>query len=424
MIATRPSSSEPPRRGFRVGRALGGAALSIWVLCLGVHYLQSPAAPQHEPFVRPSIPGEKQPQGRGPVARAGYSEHADGSESRELPSVEKPGPKFAEERQPLEGTSSRSTDQDPGPGPHLAFYGGRSGRLSPNASAHSSSEPVKNVSKGKGPKLMVWAASTRVTLGQPATIRAILADDSGHLLKPDSISIAIGLADHVSADSASSMPAAPPGDQSQFVFTYVPGSSTAAGSNADSHTASTRERTADNHAAAAPGSTADNHAAAAPGPNADSHAAPPQEYEFIVRATGSADGAAYEKVTGGFFLVQNSGARLDRESAAVDLVRGNLELSVGVHVERAGSYLASAELWGADADQPIAFARERLDALPAGDQRATLLFGGRVIRDSSVNGPYVVRNVRLLQIDSLPPHFSDPIDELPKTRDYRTSDFY
>jgi hypothetical protein len=272
----------------------------------------------------------------------------------------------------------------------MKYYGGRSGRLSPNAEPRVSNEPIKNVSQGKGPKLIVWTAKLRVSQGQPATIRAIVADDSGQLVKPDSVSIAIAPGGQAKTADPQPMPAAPSGDESQFVYAYTP----PAGSPATA-------------------------------PNTGGRIAPPQEYEFIIRAAGSSQGASYERVAGGYFLVQDSGARLDPSKTAIDFVRGNLELSVGVQVGRTGTYMASAELWaGTDGDKPVAFARQRLEGLPPGDQQVTLLFGGKVIHDAALDGPYVVRNVRLSQVDSIPPHDSDPIEALPKTRDYRAQDFY
>ena len=153
--------------------------------------------------------------------------------------------------------------------------------------------------------------------------------------------------------------------------------------------------------------------------------APPDERRFVVRARGEFAGEPFERVAGGVFLVQSAGAALDPRSLTVDRRNGDLELRAKLKADREGTYFVSAELWGdSDGNKPIAFARERIGHLTAGDHDLNLLFGGQVIRDSGIDGPYVVRNVRLLQVDSLPPHEAVTIDVLPKTRDYRAQDFF
>jgi hypothetical protein len=96
-----------------------------------------------------------------------------------------------------------------------------------------------------------------------------------------------------------------------------------------------------------------------------------------------------------------------------------------MHVEEKGAYFVMAELWGGqDGITPIAFGRERLGDVPTGDRKTTLLFGGQVIRDSGVDGPYVVRNVTLSRVSTLPPHQAEPIASLPSTPPFRANDFY
>jgi hypothetical protein len=49
----------------------------------------------------------------------------------------------------------------------------------------------------------------------------------------------------------------------------------------------------------------------------------------------------------------------------------------------------------------------------AGKRRLSLLFGGAILKEAGVDGPYVVRNLRFQQVDTHPPHESDPILVLP-----------
>jgi hypothetical protein len=75
-------------------------------------------------------------------------------------------------------------------------------------------------------------------------------------------------------------------------------------------------------------------------------------------------------------------------------------------------------------DRPVAFARERLPNLTAGRHEITLLFGGQIIHDSGVDGPYVVRNLRWQQVDTHPPHEDSPTESLPATAAWKASEFH
>jgi hypothetical protein len=71
----------------------------------------------------------------------------------------------------------------------------------------------------------------------------------------------------------------------------------------------------------------------------------------------------------------------------------------------------------------VAQAQLRLGELEPGDYPLTLLFGGQVLRDSQIDGPYTVHNVRLNQVDSIPPQEATPITELEPTPDLRADEF-
>lgn len=293
--------------------------------------------------------------------------------------------KFEEPRVRLERQGP--SNDDPGPGPYLQRYQGRSGRLSPHASPDRTAAPVTTTSTSKDPELVVWALSTRVTAGQPGSIRAALRDGSGHALVPERIELTRLTPDNHPLGAPIAMPAQSAGQSEAGQYGYdLP-------------------------------TTAPRDAAGRP--------APPEEYRFVVRASGNLQGRPYAREAGGFFYVQQAGAKLDEDSASASLEHGNLELTLQVTTERAGKYFVSAELWGGpQADQPIAFAREQLGQLSPGVRPVTLLFGGQVIRDAGIDGPYTLRNVQLLQVDAIPPHAAEPIASLPPTRAYRSHDFY
>ena len=99
-------------------------------------------------------------------------------------------------------------------------------------------------------------------------------------------------------------------------------------------------------------------------------------------------------------------------------------LDADVRVDRPGTYWAYAELWaGSPGARPIAFARRRFPHLEPGHHRISLLFGGAIIRNAQVDGPYVVRRLLLSQVDQHPPRPLGPATALPDGVIGRASDF-
>lgn len=70
------------------------------------------------------------------------------------------------------------------------------------------------------------------------------------------------------------------------------------------------------------------------------------------------------------------------------------------------------------------YPESRLERQEPGKQALSLLFGGSIINSSSVDGPYVVRNVRLKQVDTHPAHEADPIAQLPPTPSWEAGGFH
>lgn len=154
--------------------------------------------------------------------------------------------------------------------------------------------------------------------------------------------------------------------------------------------------------------------------------APPQPgiFDYAVRARGALHGEAYDRVAAGSFLVNAAGGRLDASAARIERRGGDLALSVPAALDAAGTYWMYAELWGGeDGARPIAFARERFERLPSGPRTLSIYFGGAVIKDSGIDGPYVVRNLRFQQVDAFPPQEQEPVWSLPPTAAFRAGEF-
>lgn len=149
------------------------------------------------------------------------------------------------------------------------------------------------------------------------------------------------------------------------------------------------------------------------------------DYGYQVLAQGSYGGREFERQVRGMFQIHAPGGHVDPKTAAVEKKGGDLFVRFRAQVERQGAYWAYAELWGGpEGGSPIAFGRQRWDKLDPGQHNLSLLFGGQVIRDSKMDGPYVVRNLKLMQVDTVPPHEQDPIPALPATPAWRASDFH
>jgi hypothetical protein len=151
----------------------------------------------------------------------------------------------------------------------------------------------------------------------------------------------------------------------------------------------------------------------------------PPIVSFLVRATGTYEGEAYSRSATGTFRMHSPGARLDTDHAEVQRRGSDIVVEVPAVVTRAGPYFGMAELWGgADGTSPVAFARDRIEPTEPGTVTFTFLFGGAVIQASHVDGPYVVRNVRFMQVDVIPPHEQSPTEELLTTPGWQSGDFH
>ena len=126
-----------------------------------------------------------------PPPRTPFVPSSSGDEpSDRAPTPSRPGEKFSEERVPLAPSEVQRGHEDPGPGPYLEKYQGRSGRLS-QAGLRPDAMPVQNASQGREPELVVWPSSTRVTPPQVVRIHATLSDGSGRRADPEAIEVRV-----------------------------------------------------------------------------------------------------------------------------------------------------------------------------------------------------------------------------------------
>lgn len=137
---------------------------------------------------------------------------------------------------------------------------------------------------------------------------------------------------------------------------------------------------------------------------------PPQQAVFRVRASDR--DAVWTRTVTLAVLVARLGAQIEGSRARFALVRRGISLEVPFSIDIAGRYWAYAELW-ALSGSPVAFARADLGALSAGSHSASLLFGGAIVREQRIDGPFGVRNFRIARTTTIPPHESVPADLSP-----------
>ena len=282
----------------------------------------------------------------------------------------------------LAGPESDPGTSDPGPGEEfMELYNGRSGRLSPEASIHGTRTSMPTRSRMAPPNVITWTPSTIVSAGDTVVIHAMVRGRHSEDVTPDTFEVTI--VNGTDTSTATAMPMVR-GD-SEYTYSYVP--------------------------------TAEAH------PIGEDRA--PPIVSFLVRATGTYEGESYSRSATGTFNVHTPGARLDTTRSQVQQRGSDVVVTVPVMIDSPGAYFGLAELWGGDqGDQPVAFARDRVEYAQAGEQTWTFLFGGAVIRASGVDGPYVVRNVRFMQVDSIPPHQQTPTEELLTTPGWQATDFH
>lgn len=148
------------------------------------------------------------------------------------------------------------------------------------------------------------------------------------------------------------------------------------------------------------------------------------DVQFRITARGTRLGHPFVRTVASSFNVNRPGAALVEGAPRVRREAGDVLLDVSIDVKKAGTYWTYAELWSATGEgRAIAFGRQHLGRLAPGVHKVTLLFGGAIIHDVGIDGPYVVRNVQLSQVDEPPPHTARIIKELPATPAWRAREF-
>jgi hypothetical protein len=279
---------------------------------------------------------------------------------------------------------------DEGPGKHFERYNFRSGRMAANILPEDA-HPQTHVKSSFGrPQLTVWAESGRVPVGGRVKIFATLFDDKNVALRPSDFSVTVAsmFGTKISQKGVLTPMAASQNGVWEYEWFAQP---------------SLFEMTK---------------------PGSDSIAAP-VELNVVVRATGTLGSEHYERSAATMLSVDSPGGKFLADKMGVSKSGGDIELAIEAEITRPGTYWMHAELWGgSNGDVPIAFGVDRLEHVRAGHLKHTLLFGGAIIRDRKIDGPFKVRNIRLNQVDTLPPHESDPIDELAPTPAWLAADFH
>ena len=160
-------------------------------------------------------------------------------------------------------------------------------------------------------------------------------------------------------------------------------------------------------------------------PDGDADTAPPIVLDANVEVKVQRRGQSTRARVATAVSVEDGGASYLPGTEEVRLTDdGSAALFIDVEVKRAGPYHGYAELWSVSGNASLAFGRKNLGVLGPGRHRIALLFGGKIIRASGVDGPYAVRNLELLRVTRKRPHSAPPIAQLLITPAWRATDFH
>ena len=262
----------------------------------------------------------------------------------------------------------------PGPGPHAERYDHRSGALAPHLKPSDATVTTVLESDGPAPKLAVWVPNFRVSASQPAVIHALVVGADGKAVEPEQISVTIveagtGVA-HQGVMVATN-------GRAEYVHSFEP--------------------------------------------------PPPKQglasYSYAVFAlVRVASGETEVRTAVGNFQVHRAVADVDTARISINSSRGSIVVDLPVVIAQAGSYTFYAELW-AEGDAPVCFALEPAKELGVGRHVVELLFGGNIIRDRGLDGPYAIRNLRVRNIASYPFEEADPVELLGMTPAWKAATF-
>ncbi|HYS11251.1 MAG TPA: hypothetical protein VEP66_21120 [Myxococcales bacterium] len=255
----------------------------------------------------------------------------------------------------------------------ILHYDGRSGRLSPNARPGGTAVAGSVTSSGPAPVLAIQVETEKSASGLQLVISAALADRRGVPVRPSSVVAVVAANGELPAPE---MPMQPVNGADQVFELRV---------------------------------------------RAPAH---PVTFGWAVRARGEIDGQRFDRVAAGAFRAQRAGGRIDATAARVEQRNGDLELVVAAEIDAPGTWWVYAELWGGPAGtRPIAFGRRRFENVSAGPRTLSVSFSGAIIRHSAIDGPYVVRNLKMQQGEGAASEEDEPIPALPPTAPWRAAEF-
>jgi hypothetical protein len=310
--------------------------------------------------------------------------------------LHRPPPVFAAQPAPLPVNPSRDNMEDfleriagpgvnPGPGrKYMERYHGRSGRLSHSAAIERS---ARARSAGKDLTVELWVTPVPVEAGAPLVVHARLENPRPELLSVSRI--AVTALDGPEAKVLFTAPMRPdPAAPMEYVATLE-----------------------------APRSLRSRE-------DSQNEVPVPTTVTAVLEVTGLSAGEPFERRVSTGFTVQKMEASIVDGSVTLDRNGEGVVVRFQIQVRRPGTYFSQAELWTSGAGgRPIAFGRERLVGLGAGTHAVELLFGGEVIKDSGADGPYVIKELSLMQVDTIPPHQAPAIAVVRETPPWLASSF-
>jgi len=292
-----------------------------------------------------------------------------------------------ETEEPFDTEALPPTIVDPGPGEYLRFYGGRSGAMSPHARPSWATVTTQmRSSHPEPPSLVVWTPTIRVQSGQAVPFLALLRTPEGRH-RAEQVTITIW-------DEAGA------GERQVATMSYVPGDAEAPHDYESLFTADASQW---------------------PDPGNGR----PVELNWSVRAAGTYEGEPYVRDAGGVLTIHTPGGVLRPDTIEVAKTSEGFVLRVDAVIAQEGTYWAYAEAWGGEnGDRPLAFGRIRRENLDPGTHTFELLFGGAIIADRGIDGPYAIRNLRFMRVDTVPPQEQEPIDPAATTPPWSAESFH
>jgi hypothetical protein len=275
---------------------------------------------------------------------------------------------------------------DPGPGrKYMEKYDGRSGRLN---KAQPPSDPTYELNAEGDLAVSAWITPSPAQIGVPLVLHArVRARDSRQA--PTITSVHATFISEKDARVIATTPLTPTaGPRPELTATFVPEVSLL---------------------------NEEEGSATAPAPGG---------VTAQVVVEGTLAGKPFHRSLETSVMVHQLEARIVEQSLVVTRNAHDVLLRFDTEIGRPGNYYAEAELWSTGPSaRPIAFGRLRSDGLARGPHHWELMFGGLILRDTGIDGPYVIKRLVLMQVDTDPPHQSQPIAVVRETPRWTAASF-